>query len=699
MKNKNAFVRIGLGLITLYCLQSCQNEKRVSIPGSFPNSEWTVDTVYHSGSELSISPKGIQVTGKDNNPPMATCSISEYKSEGKWLILKMKSDLGPYGGFWFSKKGNVKDPSMTKYSFPIRSDNEIHTYNVWLGDYYLTPRLIKNQAEELSMAGFPGSPYKNVLKKTEFNGEITSISVIPTYAPNGKAVIESVSISDKPVGPPLLIAEYCGGAESVYRAGKPGVYGIRVRNAGGTPATGIKIRFLSNGELQVDRASVRCLPDTILPDESRSIYFYATGKRIIDLPVAFFKVTVECNEGDDVEANTNPVKIYPSYSGKTGEIPLPNPIRTDYRIGAWYFPGWCDLTHWTSIVKTFERRPDPGFYDETSPLAADWNIKWAVDHGVNYFKVLVFSNKGKVRDQFIKSLIQSRFIKYMQFHLCWENRSSGAMTKDEFIEFISYLSKNYFKHPSYQRSEDGRVVMSFINTDVFVSKMANNDPGLAKEFLDIADSTVKSYGIPGICWDGGRVTKSNARKYVSMGIEITSYYNWIGTEVFPASPVENYFKIGENRIWNQIPFESMECRLPLVTGFDHRNWKGGRNPSWVYYGLNKQVFTDHLRKAKAELDSIGKKDLLIGCWNEWGEGSCLAPYALTGFSFLESVREVFAPGEAPRTIVTPKDVGIYVPEIPALWDWVSYPHLDPAGKIIELEYGVDIPANSYSGQK
>lgn len=112
---------------------------------------------------------------------------------------------------------------------------------------------------------------------------------------------------------PLLVTEYCGPSDSIYRAGKPGVYEIRIKNAGETPATGIKIRFLSNGELLVDRKSVKSLPDTILPTESRTIYFNAVAKRVIDLPVASFKVTVECNEGVKVDALTKPVKIYPAH--------------------------------------------------------------------------------------------------------------------------------------------------------------------------------------------------------------------------------------------------------------------------------------------------------------------------------------------------------------------------------------------------
>ncbi len=70
---------------------------------------------------------------------------------------------------------------------------------------------------------------------------------------------------------------------------------------------------------------------------------------------------------------------------KADYVPPPVPAKTTYLVGVVYFPGWKQGTHygWQRIVPFPERKPALGWYDENNPEVTDWEIKWAVEHGIS----------------------------------------------------------------------------------------------------------------------------------------------------------------------------------------------------------------------------------------------------------------------------------------------------------------------------
>ena len=76
-----------------------------------------------------------------------------------------------------------------------------------------------------------------------------------------------------------------------------------------------------------------------------------------------------------------------SGAGQTHYVPEPRPVTSDYLVGVHYFSGWKQGTHfgWQKVEPHPERKPLLGYYDEGDPEVADWEIKWALEHGINYF--------------------------------------------------------------------------------------------------------------------------------------------------------------------------------------------------------------------------------------------------------------------------------------------------------------------------
>ena len=72
-------------------------------------------------------------------------------------------------------------------------------------------------------------------------------------------------------------------------------------------------------------------------------------------------------------------------------IPEPNPVAPDRIVAAHYYAAWkygaAGLHNgFNDLSENFpENTPLMGYYDEENPEVSDWEIKWAVEHGINCF--------------------------------------------------------------------------------------------------------------------------------------------------------------------------------------------------------------------------------------------------------------------------------------------------------------------------
>ena len=74
----------------------------------------------------------------------------------------------------------------------------------------------------------------------------------------------------------------------------------------------------------------------------------------------------------------------------TNYTPEPTPVSTDRIIAAHYYAAWkkgAPGIHngFDDLHDYPERAPLMGYYDEENPAVCDWEIKWAVEHGINCF--------------------------------------------------------------------------------------------------------------------------------------------------------------------------------------------------------------------------------------------------------------------------------------------------------------------------
>ena len=195
--------------------------------------------------------------------------------------------------------------------------------------------------------------------------------------------------------------------------------------------------------------------------------------------------------------------LLPTRSARAAEraatVPEPRPASTDYLVGAHYFPGWRQGTHygWGKIEPIPERKPLLGFYDEGSPEVADWDIKWAVEHGVSFFAVDWYWCQGarQLEHWLHDAYFPSRYRRFLKFCLLWANHNPPKTSSEaDLLAVTSFWIANYFKRPEYLTAE-GKPIVIIFTPERFTQDMGS--PAVAAAFARMRERCQQA-GLPGL---------------------------------------------------------------------------------------------------------------------------------------------------------------------------------------------------------
>ncbi len=94
-------------------------------------------------------------------------------------------------------------------------------------------------------------------------------------------------------------------------------------------------------------------------------------------------------------------------------------------MGAYYFPGWPSREKWQVLAAFPERTPLLGYYREGDPDVMDWQIKWAVEHGISFFAFDWYWDRGhrQLEHALHEGYLRARFRSFIKFCLLWANHN------------------------------------------------------------------------------------------------------------------------------------------------------------------------------------------------------------------------------------------------------------------------------------
>jgi hypothetical protein len=346
-------------------------------------------------------------------------------------------------------------------------------------------------------------------------------------------------------------------------------------------------------------------------------------------------------------------------------VPEPQPVRTPILIGAHNCPLWeADQPQmWNQVLKHPERTPALGFYAQENPEVADWETKWAVEHGVSFFVYCWYRNGqgGPVKMRFGSAihdaLLKSRYVSKMKFTLMWENQSRGtagvADEADLMKNLLPFWIQNYFRHPSYLKV-DNKPLLFIYRPEFLVQDLGG--VGQVRAAFDKMRAACRDAGFDGlyILGEYRGLDPKHLELMKRLGLDYTFAYCWHVQD--NPSP--------EKAIAAQLDAINQTQRLgilPQVVTVS-QGWSGWNDEGSIWK-LPPAQYKELLEKAKAVVRTfpakeLGSRMLLLDNWNEWSEGHYLAPHREYGFAYLDAVREVFSDAPKEHVDLLPKDVGM-----------------------------------------
>ena len=380
---------------------------------------------------------------------------------------------------------------------------------------------------------------------------------------------------------------------------------------------------------------------------------------------------------DSTGASTYRAPQIPDY------VPVPRPVSTDYLIGAHYFPGWKQGTHWgwEKVVPYPERTPLLGYYDEGSPEVADWEIKWCLEHGVGFFVYCWYREIGNVGKPVTPSdarlghaihegLFRARYADRFRFAIMWENygdRGKVASAQDLMDNLLPFWLENYFRRPNYLVL-DNRPVLFVYHFDSLLAQLGGLEG--ARGALEAMREACRRAGFDGLtlmCEHRGADVEF-LKRVRECGFDAAFAYCWHPGPQFPTADEAISYQLTVLNRWKEadvLPF------VPTASmGWDPMPWRSdSANAPWLHadkmkrWLLSGEDFRSLLEKIKdfmagLSADSPGHRIALLDNWNEWGEGHYIAPHAAGGFSYLQAVREVFTRRDNLPDYRTPAQLGL-----------------------------------------
>ncbi|MBN1341597.1 MAG: glycoside hydrolase family 99-like domain-containing protein [Phycisphaerae bacterium] len=611
----------------------------------------------YDGAHFDIDYIRILTWGKDEPPKKDTYSWQLGGNLDAWRVH-------PAADVLLAPRLHLDVDGKDWVTLQIRSDKDGSAGVVW------------------ASAGLRGLQHRNFVlrgdgKPRHYNVEMAGISAwkSPVVAfgiqlPSEAGVrVESIQIAAEPTGPPEVVVDYFGFENAIQRAGRPARVLAQFSNEGGSPGQDLKMKLdLPQGVTMVEGSPEQTLA-AVDYDEQQSLTWTVRAAA----PGHYKVKLIAQGQGAPQPTETVLHFLEPLNPTKADYVPPPRPVKTDIDVCAYYFPGWNNDAKWDCIRRVAPiRKPLLGYYDEANPECVDWQIKWSVENGISVYLVDWYWVQGRQHLQhWFDAYRKARYRDDLKVAIMWANHNPP---KTHSVEDWRNVTKEwidkYFNLKTYYHV-DGKPALFLWNPTGLRNDVGGSDV-VAKCFQE-SQEMARAAGHKGITFIAmfGHESEAGVKALLKEGYYgATNYHEWAEAPQLVKDIRSNRYEDINKTVRKAWETKVARCGklvyYPVVdTGWDARPWHGDR--SRVILGRTPDEFEAILRQAKAYCSEIGRKFVVLGPLNEWGEGSYIEPNLEFGFDMLERVRKVFAKGDPsswPKN-VAPSDVGLGPYEFPA----------------------------------
>lgn len=508
--------------------------------------------------------------------------------------------------------------------------------------------------------GRPHTYLVPVHKLYEWQGTLQALALVPTDQA-ADVRLETVEIAAASTLPPELEITSLHAASVMLRAGRPLGVVAELANRGG-PGRGV-VAALSvppgmtvNGPAQQRRDLAQGEPWTVSWSVSS------------DGPMTS-ALSLRVDGGSATPAGAElPVRIGPALAQRQLDyVPPPQHVKAkdDLLIGAHMCPLWKmgeRAQVWEPIVGWPNRTPALGYYDEGSPEVTDWEIKWCLEHGIDYFVYCWYrAHHGAPVEQRLghgihEGLFNARYGDQFKFAIMWENGNAAGVADeaDLFDNLLPYWIETYFKRDNYLKV-DGKPVLYIYRPEKLVPELGGVPQ--VKAAYDKMRRVCAEAGLGGL-WILGEyrgLAPDHLRLLADQGLDASFAYCW----PVPNSPPSAKAVEVQTDIWQRrLALGTLPDIVTVSMGWDSRPW----HPSSSIWRLTPEDFQKacelSITAARQRPEgSLGRRMILLDNWNEYGEGHYIAPHRQYSFGYLDAARNAYCDAPAEHVDLVPEDVG------------------------------------------
>ncbi len=349
------------------------------------------------------------------------------------------------------------------------------------------------------------------------------------------------------------------------------------------------------------------------------------------------------------------IKVYPWRDDPADYVPEPTPRPSkDHLVGVISCSLWKEgdsYAGWDYIrTHADKRKPYLGWYDEGKREVADWEIKWQVEHGIDFEQYCWYRpndavgqpiKEGVLEQGIREGLFNAKYSQLKKFTIMYTNQGAGRTNPDDWKRhLIPYWIEYFFKDPRYLKV-DGKPVFAIYQHDAFLADFGG-ESGAAGAIAELREAC-KAAGLKGciVLMELRNSDKKTMSLMKAFGVDYCFAYTWYTNSANAQRKAMLAQKAAAESVGlGMLPSTSV--------GWDRAAWMGDPGTSMVPV----EAFRDLLRWTKDEFmpsfpaDSLGRRLVLMPNWNEFGEGHFIMPSACAGFGYVDAVRDVFTEGGA-----------------------------------------------------
>lgn len=334
-------------------------------------------------------------------------------------------------------------------------------------------------------------------------------------------------------------------------------------------------------------------------------------------------------------------------------VPAPIlPKKKDYFVGMNVCSLWRNGDHWgwDTVSPYDENHTYMGYYDEGLAEVADWEIKWMLEHGLDFELYCWYNNQvnAPITKTGLSAAIHdghfnAKYGDMMRFAIIWEAANCAHAGIEGFRNHVvPYWMDYFFSDPRYF-TIDNKVLISVFGSGQLIKDFGSEEA--VKAQLDYVREQVKTLGYDGAIFMSCSAPSESVK---NCGFDAVYAYNW-GTEGY--SPDYTKSRITEQREKNILHV------VPTVsTGFNSIGWDRPRTPLMTCEDMGEMLRwfkEDVLPDNKGE--DWKRKFVMFSTWNEYGEGTYICPANLNGFGYLDEMRKAFTDEPKEHTDVRPNE--------------------------------------------